>query len=245
MSPTLSPVILPCLSAAEFLEYILQYHAAPTTAVVCFQHESFLAELHCAVNQHVEGEYEQYHEHQLMNPTIHQLAISRTVKLVFAPTLPHLRAYLAIFSSRTQPYTHLVLQDAGQRAPMLAIYGLLELHHSTSELSAQGLSRTFATAVEAARMASMKLVIVESSHVNPNGELLASSEVNEIVAIDPWKVQIALLNGSVRLGGEDRVWAGRTIEAARVAARWCNFLQPGDVREDESIRDKYDDKEKQ
>lgn len=118
---------------------------------------------------------------------------------------------------------------------MLAIYGLLELHHSTSELSAQGLSRTFAIAVEASRIASMKLAIVESSRVNRSGESLVSSEVNGEPAFDPWKVQIALLNGSARLGGEDRVWTGRTIEAARVAARWCKFVQHSCVGKDESL----------
>lgn len=239
MSPSLSPEILPCLSTVDFLEYLLQYHATPTTAVVCSEHETFLAELHYAVNQDIEGECEQSCEHQLMNPTIHQLATSRTVNLVFTPTLPHLRAYLAIFRSRAQPYMHSVLQNTGQRAPMLAIYGLLELHHPTSELSAQGLSRTFAIAAEAARMARMKLVIVESSRMNPSGESLAPSEINGGVAIDPWKVQIALLNGSARLGGEDRVWTGRTIEAARVAARWCKFLQASDAVEDESLEDPF------
>lgn len=38
---------------------------------------------------------------------------------------------------------------------------------------------------------------------------------------DPWSEQVPLLNGSVRFGGEQRVWAGRTVEVRRVAGRWC------------------------
>lgn len=37
---------------------------------------------------------------------------------------------------------------------------------------------------------------------------------------DPWSEQVPLLNGSVRFGGEQRVWAGRTVEIRRVAGRW-------------------------
>lgn len=38
---------------------------------------------------------------------------------------------------------------------------------------------------------------------------------------NPWSEQVPLLDGSVRFGGEQRVWAGRTVEARRVAGRWC------------------------
>lgn len=235
MSPSLSPVVLPSLSAVDLVDFLLQYHAAPTTAVVCFSRGAFLEELNHVINQHNEGENEHYDAHPLINPIIQQLAASRTVDLVFVPTLPHLRAYLATFDSRTQPYMHPVLQNANQRASMLVIYGLLELHNSTSELSAQGLSRTFAIAVEAAKMARLKLVVIEPSRVNSSEGSPHSSEADDRGATDPWKVQLALLNGSIRFGREDRAWAGRTIEAARVARRWCMFLEPSVITEGELL----------
>ena len=45
---------------------------------------------------------------------------------------------------------------------------------------------------------------------------------------DPWRQQVPLLSGSVRFGGEDRVWAGRTVEVKRVVGRWCRFVTIGD-----------------
>lgn len=42
---------------------------------------------------------------------------------------------------------------------------------------------------------------------------------------DPWKEQVPLLNGSIRFGGEERVWAGKTIEVGSIVAKWCKFVR--------------------
>lgn len=42
-----------------------------------------------------------------------------------------------------------------------------------------------------------------------------------------WKEQIPLLSGSVRYGGHERAWAGRTVEVGKVVAKWCKFMQLG------------------
>lgn len=166
---------------------------------------------------------EQSPEHHLLIPKIHQLAISRTTDLVFAPTLPHLRAYLSTFSLQEKigSQSHFVDQEV----PSMIIYGLLELHHDTSEMSAQGLSRTFALAAEASTRSCMKLIIVEPSRTDPGGVSSQPNSSESESITDPWKSQIPLLNGSIRFGGEDRVWAGKTIQAAQVAGRWCRFVR--------------------
>lgn len=106
---------------------------------------------------------------------------------------------------------------------MLAIWGLANLHHSTGEHSAQGLSRSLAAVVETAKLNGQRLVLAESRALNGEVEYEGVGRV-----IDPWKEQVPLLSGSVRFGGEDRVWAGNTVEVERVVGRWCRFVTVGD-----------------
>ena len=161
----------------------------------------------------------------LLVPTIHQLAISRTINLAFAPTLAHLRAYLATPKFNIGLDSQSSGQNQEKSIPILAIYGMLHSHCCTSEYSAQGLSRTFAVAIESATAASKRLVVVEALGIAPSEESMHATDSDSIVPSDPWKDQVPLLNGSTRFGREDRIWAGRTVEAARIASRWCTFAQ--------------------
>ena len=111
----------------------------------------------------------------------------------------------------------------GSQYPMLAIWGLAKLHRSTAEHSAQGLSRTLATAVEMAKLNGQRLVLAESRGSDGEGEYGSGGSGG-----DPWKEQVPLLSGSVRFGGEDRVWDGRTVEVRRVVGRWCRFVMVED-----------------
>lgn len=45
---------------------------------------------------------------------------------------------------------------------------------------------------------------------------------------DLWEARVPLLNGTVRFGGEERVWAGRSVTCRRVVERWCVFRGKGD-----------------
>ena len=113
---------------------------------------------------------------------------------------------------------------------MLAVLNPLALHSSTTDFSAQGLSRTFAAAVEAADRAGMQLVVQESERghdedaeggVHPGEEQGEGEGTGE----DPWRQQVPLLNGSVRMGGGgERLWAGRMVEVGKVVGRWCRFM---------------------
>ncbi len=105
---------------------------------------------------------------------------------------------------------------------MLAVWGLASLHRSTAEHSAQGLSRSLATAVETAKLNGQRLVLAESRRLSEDVEYEGPGSER-----DPWKEQVPLLSGSVRFGGEDRVWAGKTVEVRRVVGRWCRFVAVG------------------
>lgn len=106
---------------------------------------------------------------------------------------------------------------------MLAVWGLANLHRLTAEHSAQGLSRSLAAVVETAMLNGQRLVLAESITLNTEVESVRTGSED-----DPWKEQVPLLSGSVRFGGEDRMWAGKTVVAARVVAKWCQFVKVGD-----------------
>ena len=145
------------------------------------------------------------------------------MNLAFAPTLPHLRAYIATYtadvklkssaSNSTKP---------GSQYPILAIWGLANLHRSTAEHSAQGLSRSLAAAVETAKLNGQRLVLAEAIALDGDVEYEGIDSGG-----DPWKEQVPLLSGSVRFGGGDRMWAGKTVEVKRVVGRWCRFVTIG------------------
>ena len=106
---------------------------------------------------------------------------------------------------------------------MLAIWGLANLHRSTAEHSAQGLSRSLAVAVEAAKRAGQRLVLAESRALD--GEIEEEGDGGEG---DAWSEQVPLMSGSLRFGRENRVWAGKTVEVRRVVGRWCRFVRVHD-----------------
>ncbi|KAG7004907.1 hypothetical protein G7Y79_00022g051280 [Physcia stellaris] len=165
--------------------------------------------------------------HSLLIPTIHLLAKARSIDLVFTPTMQHLRALLAtVIADNAEniipPKSHL-------QSSKLLILGLLDTHRPTSEHSAQGLSRTLAMATEASLASRRKLILVEIMPAIKDEDGMAFDENEHQVQGDPWMEQIPILNGSIRSGGDERVWAGRTVEVARIIGRWCRIVKPDDV----------------
>lgn len=236
MSHHHSPIALAPLLCTDFINFILRHHTSPTALIICSSREAFLQELQACINRthpeeptadpSNEPSTDDSHPtlHPLLAPTIHLIAKSRTVNLAFAPTLPHLRAYLATYvSGSTSPSTASTLTKPGSQYPMLAVWGLANLHRSTAEHSAQGLSRSLAAAVETAKLNGQRLVLAESTALSGEVEDEGIGSVE-----DPWKEQVPLLSGSVRFGGDDRVWAGKTVEIGRVVGRWCRFVMVGD-----------------
>lgn len=214
----------------KLIDYILKAPTAPTTLVICASRESFLQHLLADVQRasffssRLDENNDTTTLHQLLIPTIHLLTTTRSIRLAFTPSLPHLRAYLASFESTAETYTHLASsQNRSSCSPVLVILGLVALHHSTSEYSAQGLSRSIAIAVEAANSTNMKLILAELRKENRNENPIGDTEVLTETRHDPWKEQVPLLNGSTGFGNTERVWAGRTISIGRVIGRWCKF----------------------
>ena len=106
----------------------------------------------------------------------------------------------------------------------MAVWGLLYAHRSTAEHSAQGLSRTLAVAVESASLAEQRLVLAEAKILDV-GEQYEATEAFDVTFENPWKEQVPVLSGIIKFGGEDRIWAGKTIEVGRILARWCKFVK--------------------
>ncbi|KAI9880603.1 MAG: hypothetical protein M1830_001954 [Pleopsidium flavum] len=202
----------------------------------------------------------------LLPPTLQTLASTTSITLAFTPTLTHLRAYLSTYTAPQSPSSHLQsinplkppqppLSSSSSssppksRHPLLALLNPLELHRSTPHFSAQGLSRTFAAAVEVARREGMGVLVCEcpvplENQVDEDVEVRDDEEGEEEVGRregrdigngngngdrsgsgggDPWEARVPLLNGTVRFGGEERVWAGRSVSCRRVVERWCVF----------------------
>lgn len=232
MSHRKTPVVLPPLFGIEFLSWLLEHHEEPTTLLICCSREAFLADLQANFQKLPSGnpattpnDGSQGLAHPLLNPTIHLISRSRSIHLVFLPTLPHLRAYLSTYTLRPNwESSPLTSTKSGFRVPILAIWGLVYAHRSTAEHSAQGLSRTLAAALESASLAEQRLVLAEAKILDIE-EQYEDIEAFDVTVENPWKEQVPVLSGSIRFGGDDRVWAGKTIEVGRILARWCRFVK--------------------
>ncbi|KAL8760929.1 MAG: hypothetical protein Q9184_002897 [Pyrenodesmia sp. 2 TL-2023] len=218
---------LPSMTCSALIEHVLRYHRAPSAVVVCSSRESFLESLHSALQaEHTAEDSAETGRtddslHPILLPTIHQLANSRTNEIAFAPTLPHLRAYLASYTP-TRPSTppSTAFDKSGSRVAMLVVYGLLNLHRATTEYSVQGLSRTLAVAAEAANTWGMRLTLVEAPEPpgTPFNEPVMGAETAN--SQNPWAEQLPLLNSILTLSN-DRAWVSRTVDVGAVVAR-CN-----------------------
>ena len=109
----------------------------------------------------------------------------------------------------------------------MLILKLIQLHHSTSEFSAQGLSRTLACAVSAAARSNVThLRIVECNDLHDPSNPHDGARI--------WNEQVPLLSCSIRIGGEGASWAGRAISVRHIAARWFKFEKSREITVNES-----------
>lgn len=213
------PVATTSPGLVELINSILKVHTAPTTLVICATRESFLQDLQTDLHRDSPESL-----HPLLVPTIHLLATTRTIRLAFTPTLGHLRAYLATYKLTIETLEKSSRLQGLARGPTLFIVGLVALHSSSTEFSAQGLSRSLALAVEAADNAGAKLILAELRKEGENGAMDAGEHMGESeIEYDPWRQQVSLLNGSVRFGDDKRPWSGRTVEVRTIVGRWCKF----------------------
>ncbi|KAL5051926.1 hypothetical protein BDW71DRAFT_2322 [Aspergillus fruticulosus] len=192
----------------DFLQYILD-HDRFSVLIVCAARETFLEQLLAAVHLRSTSPG----SHELLNQTLGLLSTSRHVKTVFCPTLEHLRAYLS-----SGVNGQLLATDRRENLrPFLAILNPLALHRSSREFSAQGLSRTFASAVEVSSRANMDLLLCECRDaLDPS-----NTETSEAV----WHAEVPLLSNSLRAGTEGNYWTERMVPVKRVVQRWFRFME--------------------
>ncbi|KAF3052590.1 hypothetical protein E8E11_009520 [Didymella keratinophila] len=223
---SLEPTVLYPLTLPALLSHILSTQSAysPTTLIICSERPTFLAELAHSLEQHTRLK-------QWLVPTLHNLSATQHVKLAFCASVQALLAYLTAYDR--PGYVHVGESEGKER---LVLVDLLALHKPTSSFSAQGLSRTFAAAVEAALRTGATLHLVEcegrhsvSGEVTEDDVAMSGEDEDDsspAAEQDPWDQDISILNASARrfgFGTGERAWAGRTVKAKRIAARWFRF----------------------
>lgn len=192
----------------DFLQYILDQDRSSIVLIVCAGRDSFLEQLLAAI--HLQTPAGAGHR-RLLTKTLGLLSSSRNIRTVFCPTLEHLRAYISTGVEGRLPG----VENISKSQPLLAILNPLNLHLSTREFSAQGLSRTLANAVEVSSRANMDIMLCECRDaLDPN-----SSELGEA----QWYVDVPLLSTSLRAGAEGSYWNGRTVPVKRIVQRWFQF----------------------
>ena len=226
---SLQPVIKLFNSTLDFVTLLVNSHAAPSVLIVCGTADHFLETLLrdlelLSVSSEGATEPSLHQEHMLVTPTLHLLAKSQSLRIAYVPSLPHLRAYLATFSPKsTISEGQATFEKAGSLSPTMAILNPLALHRATGDLTAQGLSRTFSLAVEAAGRESMQLLMTELCQVPDAAETLDPNGTSTEESSDPWEEKVPLLNSSLRFRGDERAWAGKTVKISHIASRWCSI----------------------
>jgi hypothetical protein len=228
------PTVLYPMTLPALLDFILTSwpNTAPTTLIVCSSRDAFLQDLVNSVRSNEENRDVKALK-RLVPPTLRNLMTRQHVKLVFCASVQELLAHLSTYSPAQR--------TSDGRTETLVLVNPLSLHAPTPSFSAQGLSRMFAAAVEAALNIEARLLVVEAPesrqlvHPDENDEVNAALEESRAGSPDepsgdhdPWEQEVPILNDSARRfvsGRGERPWAGRTIKARRVAARWFRFCR--------------------
>lgn len=235
----MSPTVLYPLTLVGLIHHILrtQSGTVTTTLVICSSRDAFLQELlqslqHDHSHNDEEAEERSDRLQNLATPTLHNLLTTRHIKLAFCASVQTLLAYLTAYGRDASRDAVEPVQGA-----RMFLVNPLSLHASTLSFSAQGLSRTFAAATETALKLGIALHVVECrSGSRPpeqrDGEDVDMSDddkqnpAGDEEEQDPWELEVSILNVSARRFGSnsgERAWAGRTVKAKRIAARWFRF----------------------
>jgi hypothetical protein len=202
-----------CDLLPDLLQQLLESNS-DTLLIVCATRPEFLVHLTAAI-RFQRADPNTTATHDLLTKTIGLLARSSKIRLAFCPTLESLRAYIA-FLGATRNGT-IEGETRSRDRQLLSILDMVAMHVTTSEFSAQGLSRTLASAVEAAYKADMDLRLYECTNsLDPSSAVWGEKL---------WDMNIPLLNGSVRIRGDESTGGGRGVTVKRVAERWFEFDQ--------------------
>jgi hypothetical protein len=213
---------LPPALPSELLSYVLAYQSYPTTILICSSREDFLTSLTEGLHQQPEEALGVDSADLLLVAPLYQVAVARHISIAFIPSVTHLRAYLSVFTpsaSNVPPPPNRKPSIIPGQPPQLVVYRFLELHRDTSEWSAQGISSSASTLVEAGRRTRFQPVIVEPRpsrrHIDDSMRF-SRQDLTE---------QVPLLRGSAK--GDDGEWTGRTVDLQRIIGRWFR-IQAGE-----------------
>ncbi|KAG5916247.1 hypothetical protein E4U42_007736 [Claviceps africana] len=226
------PMLLPPRTPSELIADMLSHAPGaliPTTLVIGWPKEHFLAALTQDVRQQQPQPQPQPQHPLLRNPSLAQVAAARHMTMVFAPTVCHLRACLATWTP-AQP----VARERHRRAdgvaivsaPLLVVYGLLDLHrHDGTEWSAQGVGVSAAVLVESAWRSGFRAVMLEprrrARRREGEGESEDEDETDETDETDELlSERLPVLSGTLAGGDEDASWTGPTVRVAHVLGDW-------------------------
>lgn len=186
---------------------------ADARLVVCGTRTEFLIQLSWAIRAR-QADPNAASPHDLLTKTVGLLANSSKVQLVFCPSLESLRAYLAVLRP-PDAIKHESKTGRRRNGPILVIQDMVALHVDTTEFSAQGLSRSFAASIESASRAKMDLMLCECTNAV---DTMSADWGGKL-----WDTQVPLLDGSVRIRGDEGSWGGRGVSIKQVARRWFDF----------------------
>lgn len=230
------PQILSPALPTELLAYILQNESYPTTLIICAPRADFLTSLTKDNTLQEQQQPPPTHTVSLLTtPLLYRIATARHIRMVFVPTVSHLRAYLSVFSCdatdpsdkiQPPPATTGVQRPSRAQQPVLLVYGFLDLHRDTSEWSAQAISASAAALVEASRTSGLGAVIVEP----PSKQVSDGSDASQGAVEDREGMlmeQVPVLSASVVRAGGDfddaASWTGRKVTVSRVLGRWFRY----------------------
>jgi hypothetical protein len=166
------------------------------------------------------------------------LGAASSLRVVFCTSISTLRAFLSsplIQHTPTTPSTN----NLSAHPPTLAIVSILALHRNTSSWSAQGISQTLASAVDAAHRRKQRLLLYESRtqspqsptpppvddhHTQPDMDTDEQELDSRARRADVWDEEVSMLNVSTRtFAAGEQGWVGRTVRLRDVAGRWFSF----------------------
>ena len=202
-----------CDLVSDLLQQLLEGNS-DTHLIVCATRSEFMVQLTAAIRSR-RVDPDTARSHDLLTKTIGLLARSSKIQLAFCPSLESLRAYLAVFDPAVGAATG--NKTLSHDRQLLVVLDMMALHMTTSEFSAQGLSRTLASAVEASSRVGMDLRLYECMDALDSSSAARGRKL--------WDANVPILNGSVRMRMDQSTLGGRGVTVRRVAERWLEFDQ--------------------
>lgn len=165
---TMDAVVCRPVTTTSLIEHVVKSRAPHKHLVICTNKASFLRQLLHSIHKQQSGlrEHEErapsdYTVHPLLIRTLSLLRATESVHLAYCSSLSALHACLAALADKYHDDARITAGLETREGPALILVNPISLHRESTAFSAQGLSKTFAFAVEAALCGDRKLVVVE------------------------------------------------------------------------------------